>query len=403
MVESRLPYDRYLLAADGGNEVPVSLCVDCARHTSLKRIIEADNVTGLCAFCGRADARVRNPENIEPMIMLLRALIRFYWDEFEYNGHWGGDAVLDLFADDANPIVKPAVTDAYHDEFDYLLQEPPYPPAADGVAIYAGFDDGGGRMINFAISRTDPRPFREVQRRLLFENFFEVEPALEAMIDPFLDDIVFELPADETWFRARLGYKAAYQHFEGGWTNKIVRQPWQAGDIGAPPPLIAGIGRLNRAGVSMLYLASDSYTAIAEIRPHPGHHISLAGFRSLEPLRLADFNPDIALFSANDDRLDLYAVIQAFDRLMSMPVTPDDKSSYLLTQLLAEVLLRRGFDGVRFRSSVSDGINICVFHPTKFAFADGHSEVRRLTSVTYDAPSVPSIIEPGAQDQLLKG
>ena len=387
---------------DEDGELSVSVCVDCARHPSLKRLIEADSVSGLCAFCGRADAKVRNPDTIEPMVMLLRTLIRFHWDEFEYNGHWGGDAVLHLFADDSNPIIKPAATDLYQDDFDYLLQEPAYPPPADGVAIYAGFDDGGGRLINFAISRTDPGPFREVQRRLLHENFFEVEPALEALIDPFLDDIAFELPADEIWFRARLGAKAAYQHFEGGWTSKIVRQPWLGNDIGAPPPLLAGIGRLNRAGVSMLYLASDSYTAIAEIRPHPGHYISLGGFKSLQPVRLADFNPDIALFSANDDRLELYAVIQAFDRLMSMPVTPDEKTSYLLTQLLAEVLLRRGFDGVRFRSSVSDGVNICVFHPAQFAFADGHSKVRRLTSVTYEAPPVPSLVEPGPEDHLLK-
>lgn len=381
----------------------VSLCVDCARHPSLKRIIEADSVIGLCAFCGQADAVVRNPNNVEPMVMLIRALIRFHWDEFEYNSHWGGDSVLDLFTDDANPVVRAAVTDDYLDAFDYLLQQPVYPERSDGVAIYAGHDERGTRMINFAISRTNPRRFVELRQRLLSENFFEVEPALEALIDPFLGDIAFDLPAGEIWVRARLGQKATYQHFEDGWTNKIMRQPWLGNEIGAPPPLNAGIGRLNRAGVSMLYLASDSYTAIAEIRPHPGHYISLGGFKSLETIRLADFNPDIALFSANDDRLDLYEIIQAFDRLMSLPVTPDEKTSYLLTQLLAEVLLRRGFDGVRFRSSVSDGINICVFHPAKFRFVEGHSEGRRLASVQYNAPAVPSLIEPGAEDHLLKG
>jgi hypothetical protein len=382
-------------------DVRVSACVDCARHPSLIRVIEADSVTGLCAFCGRPDAIVRNPDNAEPMVMLIRALIRYYWDEFEYNGHWGGDSVLDLFADDANPVVRPAIADTYLDDFGFLLEEPVYPDPADGIAIYAGHDEHYGRMINFAISRTNPRQFLELRHRLLSENFFEVEPALEALIEPFLDDIATEMRAGEIWFRARLGQKATYQHYEGGWTNKIVRQPWLGNEIGAPPPLNAGIGRLNRAGVSMLYLASDAYTALAEIRPHPGHYLSIGGFKSLEAVRLADFNPDIALFSANDDRLDLFAIIQAFDRLMSLPVTPDEKTSYLLTQLLAEVLRRRGFDGVRFRSSVSEGVNICIFHPAKFAFAEGHSEVRRLASVTYDAPTVPSLTEPGADDHLL--
>ena len=168
----------------------------------------------------------------------------------------------------------------------------------------------------------NPKPFVELQHRLLSENFFEVEPTLEALINPFLSDIALELPVEEIWFRARLGNKAIYQHFEGGWTNKIIRQPWLGSDIGAPPPLNAGIGRLNRAGVSMLYLASDSYTAIAEIRPHPGHYISLGGFRSVEPLRLADFNPNIALFSANDDRLDLYICHHPMKRPRDAAVEP---------------------------------------------------------------------------------
>lgn len=364
-------------------EPRVSLCVDCARHPSLKRVIAEDSVVGLCAFCERPNVTVRNPERAAPMVMLLRSLIRFYWDEFSYNGHWGGDSVLNLFADPDNPVVTRAVSNTHHDAFDDLLQQPPYPDVDKGVALYAGFDAGGARMLNHAISRTTPRRFLDLQRRLLTENFFEVEPALEALIAPFLGDIVIELPADDLWHRARLGQKAVFQRYDGGWERTIVRQPWCGAEIAAPSPLKAGVGRLNRGGVSMLYLASDSYTAIAEIRPHPGHYVSIGGFKSVERIRLADFNPDIALFSASDDRLDLYATIQAFDRLMSLPVTPEEKTPYLLTQLLAEILLRRGFDGVRFRSSVSDGRNICVFYPGKIrlrgrAFGGAKVEKRRL-------------------------
>jgi hypothetical protein len=381
----------------------VSLCLDCARQPSLKRIIEQDSIVGLCAFCGRRDAKVRNPGNAEPMIMLIRSLIRYYWDEFEYNHHWGGESVMDLFAHDDNPVVKPASTDQYLDLFDEFLGWPPYPDRDKGVSVYAGSDGDGLRHLTFAISRTNPEQFGELQHRLLGENFIEVEPALGAMIDPFLADITVDLPANDLWFRARLGHKATYQSAGLGWTKTVQYQPWLGKEIGAPPPLNAGFGRLNRAGVSMLYLASDSDTAIAEIRPHPGHLVSLGGFRTREPIRVADFNPDIGLFSANENRLDLFAIIQAFDRLMGMPVTPDEKTPYLLTQLLAEVLLRRSFDGVRYRSSVSSGSNICVFHPAKFEFADGHSEVRRVASVRYEAPAVPSLIEPTFGDAPICG
>ena len=78
-------------------DVKVSVCVDCARHPSLKRAIKARPVIGTCAFCCRTDAEVRDGDDIEPMIMLIRALIRFYWDEEAYNSHWGGGNVLELF------------------------------------------------------------------------------------------------------------------------------------------------------------------------------------------------------------------------------------------------------------------------------------------------------------------
>lgn len=380
----------------------VSLCVDCARHPSLKRIIEDDSVVGLCAFCGRRDAKVRNPDRAEPMIMLIRSLIRYYWDEFEYNDHWGGESVLSLFERDDNPVVKPATSKDYLDLFDDFLQWPPYPDPEKGVSIYAGFDSDGSRNLAFAISRDKPRGFVEIENQLLSKNFFEVEPALEAMIGPFLADITVDLPPGDLWFRARLGYKAAYLR-GGDWRSEVRFQPWLGKEIGAPPAVSAGFGRLNRAGVSMLYLASDGDTAIAEIRPHPGHSVSLGAFRSREVIRLADFNPDIALFSANEVRLHLYAIIQAFDRLMSMPVTPEARTRYLLTQLLAEVLLRRGFGGVLYRSSVSSGSNICIFHSGKFEFVAGHSEVRRVTIVRYEAPAVPSLIEPTTDDAPISG
>lgn len=98
-------------------EFKVSVCTNCARHPSLKKMIEADLAVGICAFCCRTDAQVRNPENTEPMVMLIRALIRFYWDEFSYNSHWGGEAVLELFNEADNPVVEPFAANEYYDEF----------------------------------------------------------------------------------------------------------------------------------------------------------------------------------------------------------------------------------------------------------------------------------------------
>ena len=172
----------------------VSVCIDCARHPSLKQIIEDDLIVGICAFCCRTDAKVRNTETIEPMVMLIRSLIRFYWDEAVYNSHWGGDGVLELFCDAENPVVEPFVAESYYDEFDYLLQEPPYPDWKMGVSIYAGFDADGLRMMNFAISRTTPMNLRKLRATLDIDNFSTKESQLRKLVEPFLADLKFTLP-----------------------------------------------------------------------------------------------------------------------------------------------------------------------------------------------------------------
>lgn len=137
-------------------------------------MIAARSVTGICALCCRDDVVVRYPDDIEPMAMFLRALIRFSWDEFAYNSHWGGDSATELFADDANPVVTPPVTKTYQDEFTYLLEEPVNPDPDKGIAIYAGHDEGGIRHVNLPLSRSNPSILRELPQRLLTEDFGDV-------------------------------------------------------------------------------------------------------------------------------------------------------------------------------------------------------------------------------------
>lgn len=376
------------------DDVKVSVCLNCARHQSLKRIIEADSTIGLCAICCNTKAIVRNPANAEPMIMLIRALVRFYWDESDYNSHWGGDGLLKLFSDPENPLFVPFSTHDYSDEFDHLLQWPPYPDWDKGISIYAGFDDGV-RLLNFAISRSQPNIIRNIRSRLNADNFSMIEPELHKLLDSFIDELKIILPTGGTWFRAREGIEAVFERVE--WSDvRLVRQPYMGANIGASP--YSSNGRLNRAGHPVLYLGSTPYTALAEIRPHPGHYVSIGGFETTKELNVADFDPDITPFATNEVRLALYEIINSFDRLMSTPVPPNDKVGYLITQLLAEALKSRGFDGVQFRSSVSDGVNLCLFDPSSATFVDQYSAVHFIESVRYEAPERPSLTTPGPSD-----
>lgn len=382
------------------NEIKVSLCVDCARHPSLKRSIKARSIIGICGRCCRADVEVRDPDDAQALVMVFRALVRFFYDEHEYNPHWGGTDVMVLLSDPDNPILEPSKSLDYGDEFSFFLEDDPYPDVEEGISVYAGFNDNI-RSLDFAISKTMPQRLAELAGRLHFENFHEVEPDLIAMVEPFLEKIATDLPADQLWYRARLGQKEVFRLPEG-WDLQIIRQPWMGPEIGAPPPPKAGMGRLNRAGVSVLYLAADAYTAVSEIRPHPGHTVSVGTFRSNSVVRLADFNPDIEHFALNERTLLEFGLIQAFDRLMSTPVIPDDRSPYLLTQLLAEVLLRSGYDGVRYRSSLSGSSNICVFKPELFSFVEEHSHVMRVKEVSYKIEPAPTVLHPTSEHKIFQ-
>lgn len=175
-----------------------------------------------------------------------------------------------------------------------------------------------------------------------------------------------------------------------------MTHPYTGSEICALPPPKASAGRMNRQGVSVLYLAQDKETAICEIRPDPSDLVSSGGFKAKRRLRIANFDRDIANFSNSDERLDLFAYIFHLNRLMSTPVIRDEKHRYSVTQILSEVLISSGFDAVTFQSSVADGRNLCAFNPADFEFVDGFSEVTEIREVRYETFEVSSTTSPSA-------
>lgn len=375
----------------------VSLCVDCTVNEDLKNLITADAVKGLCGLCGRKTVIVRNPNKFGDVKMLIRALIRYHWDESDYNSHWGGESISYLLSQPSNPVLKPSQIDDHLDEFYELIEDDPYPPEDKGISVYAGFDENGGRMMNTAIHRASSHSLSSMASRLLKENFFQVESDLVDLLSPFIDELTISIPENMTWYRSRSGVRERVIRMVD-LDFKYFFMPFCGDDISAPPPPLATAGRLNRQGVSVLYLASDPKTAIAEIRPHPGHYVSVGSFSANRQLKIANFAHSIKGFSANEFRLKSYSLIHAFDVMMSTPVIPEAKKSYLLTQLLAEVLRAKGFDGVQYKSSISEGENICVFHPNKFDYIEGSGIVSKIDNVLYSMSDVAFTIEEHPSD-----
>lgn len=381
----------------------LTLCQACTKHESLKAFIGRHGQVGVrCGICLNLSTAPDTCDvaQRQALTYVIRALVRLFYDEEAYNGHWGAqDSPEGLLSVD-NPILEHESARGYDRGYDRsfvfledIFSNDVYPDYDKGVAVYAGHDEDGMRGYNQSLPYAD-RDLAEFRRRLQTENYFGIEPDLAALIEKVQDRIEVVEPAGQLYFRARLGV-AARLNRPNGFRSETVYKPYQDKALGAPPPQIARAGRLNREGVSFLYLASDIETACAEIRPHPSHQLSVGQYRSLRPLRLANLEADIAAFATSDTQLDLYAFVYAADQAMSLPVRPEQAGRYSITQLIADVLRQRGFDGVAFKSSLNEGgRNVCIFKPEEFEYVPDSAVVQRVKSLRYElVPSVTVLVE----------
>lgn len=235
--------------------------------------------------------------------------------------------------------------------------------------------------MNFSIPERSSR-FRRLGERLKHENFHAVEDEMQGLVASIEPDIEAEVREDSLWYRGRIGVARDGIGMPHGEVVQVAT-PYKGAAIGARLPPDATAGRTNREGVSVLYLASEVQTSLMEIRPHPGHLVSVGGFRAKRNIRIARFDLPIADFCSSDDRLDLFANIYHIDWLLRFPVIPEERHRYAVTQLLADIFFRRGFDGITYRSSVGAGVNLCVFDPSAFAFDDSISAVKRVERLHY--------------------
>jgi hypothetical protein len=136
-----------------------------------------------------------------------------------------------------------------------------------------------------------------------------------------------------------------------------------------PPGDRASEGRVNPKGIPCLYAATHQETAVAEVRPWMGAHVSVAELTILRTLRLVNCTNEpsgLDYYSRGDSSLDAtqreQACWRAIDRAFARPVSRDDQiAEYAPTQIIAEVLRQEGFDGIGYRSALGSGHNIAIF------------------------------------------
>lgn len=352
-----------------------SLCQQCVSDAHLKRYIEQQGeLIDVCGIC--ESQQVKAVEQDAALTQLVRALVRFYFDEWDYNTHDGGTDIetliwdnRELFSDRFFAHEDPAL-----DFLSSALREGYY-DYDKGISLYSGHSNGRNPpfpAIQFSHSKFE----QSIVRLSASKRYGELLQSIAQTID-YCEQHIRNNPTDLVLYRARIGIaEEGYDEHDFQYRRKKYFRPFQDKEIGVAPVTVASKGRMNREGFSFLYASEDPNTAVHEIRPAPGDQVSVGAFNQVQPLVIADFTRvDLLDFFRSDASMAIFEELYHLNRLLSHAVGTQKDFQYLYTQLLAEELIRRGFDGIRFSSSLTNLANYAVFSTEKFAWDPAYQAV----------------------------
>ncbi|WP_082926423.1 RES family NAD+ phosphorylase [Cupriavidus sp. D384] len=312
-------------------------CANCFGDLGLTRIFPSKaDVNGKCSYCDTDDTPLAIPASL---VDIFSAVINIY-DEDP-----AGKGLVEWMRGDWAIFRHPRMDDFR---------------AKDLLAAITGIADIGRRTFVPSDRFRSDRLVRWEKLRDELRNTNRYFP--EAQLDKGrLEELLEFLQAENMplkWYRARI---------------QPSESMFAIGEMGAPPSRVASHGRANPPGIPYLYVGSSPATAIAEIRPHTGEYVSVADF-SIDParLRLVDLRAPkerISPFEIGDeDRIGaLRSDIAFLERLgdeLTRPVVPQGAAvEYVPSQYLCEFIKKAGWNGVVYRSSMSDGINLALFNP----------------------------------------
>lgn len=336
----------------------MNCCAECFGDRGLRRDIIPlrSTATGRCSYCGSDNVAVLEPAELSEYFELLVSA---------YRRDDAGKILVQWFREDWAMFQHARMDDSRAKD---LLGEI--------------LDDGEIARQTF-LPATDPTTDRlseweKFRDELMYHNRYFPEATidldrLEALLSPLTLDSD-EVPT--VWYRARI---------QTGDAAFTVDQ------MGAPPNRIASHGRANPAGIPYLYLGSTQGTAISELRPHTGEMVCVADFTTPPNLKLVDLRSPRKMVSPFllEDAADIGRMrsdLPFLERLgdeLTRPVVPQSAAiDYTPSQYLCEFIKKRGYEGVIYRSSVSDGMNLALFDPA--LAQSGNVAQYRVTRVTVD-------------------
>lgn len=314
-------------------------CAECFGDRGLRRSIIPlrSSEVGRCSYCNSEDILILQPRQLAEYFELLISA---------YRQDPSGKLLIEWFRQDWGMFEHQRMDDSRAKD---LLAE----ILDDGGIVRQAFSPSGDIEINRL------GEWEKLREELMYKNRFFPESNIDlGRLELLLSSLT--LDAEEvphSWYRARIQ------------ANDI---PYPIDQMGAPPNRVASHGRANPAGIPYLYLGSTPVTAVSETRPHTGETVCVADFTTPNDLKLVDLrrprkmvSPFLLEDSADIGRMrsDL-PFLERLGEELTRPVLPQAAAiDYTPSQYLCEFIKKCGYQGVVYRSSVSEGINLALFAP----------------------------------------
>lgn len=141
-----------------------------------------------------------------------------------------------------------------------------------------------------------------------------------------------------------------------------------------PPFGCSGDGRCNSANISYFYAADTEYTSLVEVKANILDFISLAKFKVVKPILLAD----LTLIKGKEHYNFEKTLVNIFRFIAT------DAKDYKISQYVADLFRKYGFDGIKYGSSLSSGNNYTIFNCTNENIKFYESWIVQLCQATYD-------------------
>ncbi|EFI53565.1 RES family NAD+ phosphorylase [Afipia sp. 1NLS2] len=318
--------------------MPKKCCPECFDDRGLRKDIfpSLNPNRGTCSFCHSTDVDLVEPAQLSAYFELLANV---------YEPHAEGQSLVEWMKSDWQLFTHAKMDVAHAKE---LLGE----ILNDGEIVRRPF------VPSTAYKSAGLLQWETLRDEMMYRNRWFLDMTIDTDRLRHLIDFLLADDLPKVWYRARI---------RGGDDNFPIDK------MGAPPKRLASHGRANPAGIPYLYLGSKPETATAEVRPHTGEVACVADFTIPDILAvdLRDPRKIISPFILDDAAAigQLRADLPFLERLgdeLTRPVLPQGAAiDYIPSQYLCEFIKKSGYDGVIYRSSVSDGINLALFDPTK--------------------------------------